>query len=300
VTDTALLDAYERAREQGVAALDAGRLEEALERFDSALAGARALGDDAVVERAFCNRAAVAIALGDVDGPLPELRGILVRNRSAESGFLAAYNIARAYELRKENKKGLFYGRVAHERALTAGRTEWVASATNQIANLQLAESFFGEAASGYRKALALVPAAGGSRHLTYLANLGYCEVVLGRPRAGARLIYRSLREARRHRWLRLQAIAHVDLCYAWLELGDLERARRHGERGLRLAETIGEQDWVKNALYLLGEAAVLAGDTAAGRERFTDLQRRFYPSQPFIPEFLVGVDVRAVVNLRA
>ena len=57
--------------------------------------------------------------------------------------------------------------------------------------------------------------------------------------------------------------IAHVDLCYAHLELGRLRDAERHGRLGLALAEASGERDWVKNALYLLGEVAVLGGAAA-------------------------------------
>ena len=148
--------------------------------------------------------------------------------------------------------------------------------------------------------ALALVPPGLADWQLICLANLGYCEVVRNRRREGLRLLYRVLRAARRGSLPRLEMIARLDLCFAHLENGSLGRAGRHGARGWALAEEIGEVDWIKNALYLLGEVAVLEGRSDEAHERFTELQRRFYPGQPYLPDFLVGVDVRSMINLRA
>ena len=78
-----------------------------------------------------------------------------MRNQSPINCFLAAYTIARAYELRRDNRKGLFYARLARDRAAVLERPEWLASAWNQIANFLLGDSFFGEAAETYRHALA-------------------------------------------------------------------------------------------------------------------------------------------------
>ena len=69
---------------------------------------------------------------------------------------------------------------------------------------------------------------------------------------------------------------------------------------GPALAEEIGEVDLIKNALYLSGQVAVLLDDEARGREIFAELQRRFYPGQPFLADLLVNVDVRPLINLRA
>jgi tetratricopeptide (TPR) repeat protein len=291
---------YERERASGIAALEAGRLEEARASFAAALAAARALGDAELVDRAFCNEAAVAISLGDVEAPVAPLRDVLMRNQSPSNCFLAAYNIARAYELRKDHKKGLFYARIARDRAETLAHREWLASAWNQIANFLLGDSFFEEAAATYRRAVALLPGIESSRQLVYLANLAYCDLLLGRLRSGVSMLYDCLRTARRRGWRRGEMIAHVDLCYAHLELGRVRDAERHGRRGLALAEAGGEPDWVKNALYLLGEVAVVGGAMHEGRSRFEQLQRRFYPEQPFLSDFLVTVDVRRLVNLRA
>ena len=298
--DHSSFPAYERERARGLAALDAGQLGEARECFAAAHAAALALGDPELVDRAYCNEAAAAISLGEVEAPVPALREILMRGSSPANCYLAAYNIARAYELRKEHKKGLFYARIARDRAETLDHREWLASAWNQIANFLLGDSFFDEAAATYRRALALVPGQSSPRQLVYRANLAYCELVLGRLRSGISMLYRCLRAARQHGWRRGEMIAHVDLCYGLLELGRLDRAEEHGRRGLALAEASGEGDWVKNALFLLGEVAMVAGAAGDGRARFAELQRRFFPELPQVSNFLANVDIRRLVNLRA
>jgi len=291
---------YDREWQLGEAAKEAGDLALARHHYAASGAAAERAGCDELRERALCNEAAVAFELGDIDGLVPELRQVLMRNLSTVNTFLAAKNIARGYELRREHKKGLFYARIALSRAEALDRPEWTAAAGNQIGNCLLGDSMFADAARSYRDALELVPSEDTSRAMIYQANLGYCEVVLGRARHGLRILYQCLRAARREGWRRLEMIARIDLCFAHLELGRLRDAERQGRRGLALAEVSGEHDWVKNALYLLGEVAVLGGATEEGRARFGELQRRFYPDQPYLSDFLVGVDVRGLINLRA
>jgi tetratricopeptide (TPR) repeat protein len=302
--DTSGCPDYDREWRLAETAKEAGRLDEAWAHYAASLQVAQQHGDEDLVDRAFCNQAAVAIALGRADGraedPVPRLCAILLRNRSQVNAFLAANHIARACELRRDHVKGLFYARIALERAEALGRAEWLAAAHNQVANLQLADSSFEDAAAGYRRALGLVTQVDSPRQLTYLANLGYCDVVLGRTRDGLALLHRCLRTARRNAWERLEMIARIDLCYGHLELGRFDHAERHGRKGLRLAEAIGETDWVKNALYLLGEAAVLNGAANRAYAWFHELQRRFYPQQTSLPDILLSVDVRKLINLRA
>jgi tetratricopeptide (TPR) repeat protein len=291
---------YELHWRLGEAAKDAGRLQEARDHYAASLGVAERTGDRELVDRAFCNEACMAIALGEVEAPIAPLREVLMRNSSATNGYLASYHIARAYELRKEHKKSLFYARIARDRAEQLANPQRVAAANNQIGNALLAESSFEEAAASYRRALELVPEGLGDWQLICQSNLAYCEIVQGRSLAGTRRLYRALRTACRRGSRRLEMILRVDLCFGNLELNQLARAAQQGERGLALAEEIGEVDWTKNALYLLGQVAVMQQRTDEGRARFTELQRRFFPQQPSLPDFLVGVDVRAVINLRA
>lgn len=291
---------YKQQWQLAEAAKEAGRLRDALTAYGEALAIAERHGEVELIDRAFCNLAAVAIALGEGEDPVSKLREILLRGGSRVSSFLAANTIARACELRRENTKGLFYARIAQDRAMALGRPEWLATACNQIANLLLADSHFEEATAAYRKALTFVPDAESLRQHVYLANLGYCELVLGHFNAGLSILYRCLRRARRRGWRQLEMISRTDLCYGHLELGRYETALHHGRRGLELAESIGESDWIKNALYLLGEVAVLNGNAGRAYAWFHELQRRFYPAQERLPEFLLSVDIRKLINLRA
>ena len=55
--------------------------------------------------------------MGRGDSELPRLREILVRNVDPVNCRIAAYNIARHYELTKNYKKSLFYARITLGRA---------------------------------------------------------------------------------------------------------------------------------------------------------------------------------------
>ncbi len=291
---------FEREWRLAEAAKDRGDLALSSTHLEAALAASSGAGDEELAERVLCAQAAVAFALGGGEEFIPRLCAVVLRNRSLLNGFVAANNLARAHELRREHSRGVFYARIARQRAEMLGRHDLVAAAVNQMANLLLADSHFEEAATTYGEALRLLPQVDDKRQLTYLANLGYCEIVLGRYQSGMRFLHRCLRTAIRHRWPQLAMIAHIDLCYGHLELARYESAERHGRRGLALAETIGESDWIKNGLYLLGEAAVLAGAESRAYAWFHELQRRFYPAQAHLPEFLLSVDIRKLINLRA
>jgi ATP/maltotriose-dependent transcriptional regulator MalT len=291
---------YEQHRGLAEAAVADGRLPEALTHLSSALQAARVHGDGELVDWALCAKAALAIELGDVEAPVPDLREIVLRNGNAETCALAARAIARAYELRKDYRKSLFYARVARDRAEQAESGERLAAANNQIGNALVAQCIFDEAAESYRRALRTIPEGRSEWRLICTVNLGYCELLQGNLRSGLRRIYATLREARRHGLQRVEMIARIDLCYAHLELRRYRDAQRYGARGLALAEEIGEVDLIKNALFLSGQVAVLLDDEPRGREIFAELQRRFYPGQPFLADLLVNVDVRPLINLRA
>jgi len=132
------------------------------------------------------------------------------------------------------------------------------------------------------------------------LANLGYCLVLQRRHAEGYTLLYRSLRLARHLGAERYETTTRLDLCFAHLETGRYRHAARHGVIALALAEKSGEEDAVKNALYLLGEAANLGGDVDLAHAYFTTLQRKFFPDASYLPGFLLAVDIRKLVNLHA
>jgi hypothetical protein len=294
------VDGYAALRAAGVEAVEAGDLRQARGLFASARESAAAAGDADLADRATCNLAAVDLALGELAGPLPELRRILMAHRSAENCFLAAYNMARALELAHEPKKGLFYARIARDRALQLGRPEWVYGARNQLANLLVADSFFAEAIEEYHAALGALPA--GERHhrIESTLNLGYCHLMQGDTGRAFELLYGALRTARQRRLGRLEMIARLDLALALLEADRCRTARHHVSIGLAMAEESGEADMIKNGLYLAGEVHLALGEAEAAAARHRELQERFYPGRPEIARLLGAVDLRPLLNLRA
>jgi hypothetical protein len=89
-------------------------------------------------------------------------------------------------------------------------------------------------------------------------------------------------------------------LCFAHLENGRFHDARRHGLVALSVAEALASPDWIKKALYLLGEVANMGGEIEAADSYFTRLQREFFPGETYLPGFLLAVDIRNFVNLHA
>jgi tetratricopeptide (TPR) repeat protein len=295
--------AFEDLRQQWHQAVEEGRLEEAAALLDRASQEVAGLADPRLSDRVLCDRAAVAIELGRGSAEVPRLREILLRNADAANCRVAAYTIARHYELSKDYKKALFYARLALDRSILLGRRDWLASSHNLIGNTLLAESYVDKALEEYEKALELMPAGPSPARSWILNNLGYCLVLQGRYDKGYAFLYESLRDLRRcggRRYRRQMTFIRLDLCFAHLETGRYRHAWRHGLAALELAESIGKMDSVKNALYLLGEVAHLRGDVELARRYFTRLQREFFPDEGYLPGFLLAVDVRKLVNLHA
>jgi tetratricopeptide (TPR) repeat protein len=292
--------AFEELRIHGAQAIEAGRLEEAERYFDEAFAWAQQHGDANLVDLALCNRAAAAIDLGRGERELPRLREILMRGADPVNCRIAAYNIARYYELNKSFKKALFYGQIARDRSEHLGRRDWLASSHNLIGNLLLAESFFEKACAEFEQALALSAENAVVRRALIKDNLGYCYVVQGRYSEGFRLLFESYRSLRHAGAIRYSVLPRVALCFAYLEVGRPERALRCGREALETIEATGGSEMLKNVLYLLGEAANLNGDLDLARIYFGRLQREFYPEAGYLPDFLLAIDVRKLINLKA
>ena len=290
---------FQAARGRWTEAVEAGRLDEALALVEEALAWAEVDGDELLLDRAVCNRAAIALELGSGAVHIASLRALLMRAADPENSYLAAYTIARHHELQKEHQKGLFYARLARDRAAALDENRQAAS-LNYIANFLVAESRFEEAIAAYDEALALLPSIDSVRGAVIGYNLGYCNVLTGRSREGLTLLYASLRSLLRRGAHGHAMKARLDLAFALLETAHARPAGRHAARALALAESFGDADAKKNALYLLGAAAVATGDRVGARRHFERLQQGFYPEADYLPELLLHVDVRELVNLKA
>ena len=290
---------FQAARARWSECVEAGELESALRLAEEALVWAEEAGETLLRDRALCNRAAIALELGNGNGHVPALRELLVRTSDPENTYLAAYTIARYYELQKEHRKGLFYAQLARDRAQSLDENRR-AESLNYIANFLVAESRFEEAIAVYEEALALQPSRDALRGAVIGYNLGYCKVLTGLGREGLALLYASLRSLLR-RGAEIHAMrARLDLAFALLETAHPRRAGLQAARALELAERFEDSSARKNALYLLGAAAVASGDRVGARRHFERLQQGFYPDADYLPELLLHVDVRDLVNLKA
>src|SRR3954452_10907718 len=137
---------FEELRNRGLRAIETGELEEAAELFAAALRLAGEQGDPNRIDLALCNWAAAVIELGRGDGEISRLREVLLRNSDPVNCRMAAYDIARYYELKKHYKKALFSPRTPRARADLRGRRVWLPSSHNLIGNTLLAESFLEDA----------------------------------------------------------------------------------------------------------------------------------------------------------
>jgi len=109
--------AFEEIRNRGQQAIDAGQLEEAVAILQEAVDLAAGRGDTRLIDLTVCNRAAALVELGRGESELPRLREILVRNNDPVNCRIAAYTIARHYEVNKNYKKALFYARITLDRS---------------------------------------------------------------------------------------------------------------------------------------------------------------------------------------
>jgi tetratricopeptide (TPR) repeat protein len=291
---------FRALRDRGVEALRAGDLRGALDLFGRAAEVAHDSGDIDLADLADCNRAAISIELGEDDGALSAMRAVLLRSRNAQSCMVAATNAARIHDLAKDYKKGLFYARLARDHAEATGEASQLASIRNLTANLLLAESHVEEAAREYEAALELMPEDDPVWRARAIGNLGYCRILQERLPEAFALLRRSIEPLRKLE-ARLYLISPLtDLAFAHLEAGHPAEARQAADEALALARELEDESGLKNALYLLGEASGLLGDLASARAAFLELQQRYYPDKPFVCDFLLSVDVRKIVNLRA
>ncbi len=292
---------YSELRDAGYEALQQGHLRDAESAYGQALEVAKGLGDRTLEDLAYCNWAGVKVSLLEMNEVLAPLREILLRSSDPANCRLAGYHISRIYELRGENRKGLFYARIARDRTALIDDPDpsWIAGDHNQIGNFLVADSRFEEALHEYELALDFQPDASGYRVAAFRQNAGYCHLMLGRTRTAFELLYASLRAFRKLAARAMLSLNHLDLAYAYLEIGRPRPAIRHAERALSLAEQHHDEANVKNALYLLGEAWHQFGDDAEARRQFERLSD-CYDNLPFIADFLLSVDVRQMINLRA
>jgi tetratricopeptide (TPR) repeat protein len=293
-------NAYDRLKREAWEAIKAGELRASLALYDEALAWAREHGEPWQVDRTACSRAGVLVELGEGAGVLSDLRQILLGNRDSECRFLAAYTLARAHDLASEQEKALFYARIANRQAAENGTPEQLSSSHNLIGNLLLSKSEFDGALEQFRRALEVLPASEPLRRAIVLDNLGYCRAIRGRYRKAFRDLFESVRLCVRLGARSFEANARLSLAYTYLQCERIRPAIRHATKSLALAESCEDRVAVKYGLFILGEAHKLAGNPLAARSYFRRLQQDYYPEAPNVPDLLLLLNVRSLVNLKA
>jgi tetratricopeptide (TPR) repeat protein len=292
---------FEELRRKALEAFNQTRFQDSRDLFIQALECAQSLGDRVLEDLAFCGRVASSLALDEGREDVPKLREVLMRSGDDETCFLAAYILAtQIFNPDGNYRKTLFYSQVACTHAERLGREDWLASCHNEIANALLATSFFDKACQEYQQALDLVPDTSLLARALILDNVGYCRLVQGRHKEGFGMLFWSLRTLRRLGVRRYQAGPHIGLSYGYINIGRYRSALRHGFEALSIAEDVGDVETTKQALYILGEAAKLAGATHAAYRFYQRLQSEFYPGDNSLAEMLLTVDTHELINLRA
>jgi tetratricopeptide (TPR) repeat protein len=284
----------EELRQSALAMVRAGELEAALEVYDHALALAQ---DEEQRELITINKADALVAL-EKNGPeVQALPAILMRRRNAHHTFLAAYALLYKYRTANESKRAMFYGHIAYDTAVDAGETFWQLAALNELGVVYEVDSQFEQAISFFEKAIALIDLVENAdeHKLTRgaaLQNLGASKLLNDELEAGINLIHEALPFIVSPAAL---AEAYIDLCYGYVGIGNLERARDFGEKGLQLAE---EKRQIRNAHYLLGEVAYKQHDVDGAEYHFDQLSR-FYPEFRNLKKVLYALDLRSMINFK-
>jgi tetratricopeptide (TPR) repeat protein len=292
-------------RGDAVELLEKGAYEEALAVYDEALAASRETDDPAFVDWIYVCRAAASTKVAKVrpaDDELVELKRILLRAADPQTAFRAAYTGASIYEVRRDYKKGLFYNRIARQKAEQTGDALLVVGSENQLGNLLVADSRFEEAALAYERALAAGDGISEVFRAVTRDNLGYCRLATDHLAEGLQIVHEAFDLLEREGASSFTVLPLLDLCFGYLKSDRFVEARYFGEAGLaRCAEDGDPNDphVVKNFLYLLGESCHLGGDLPAAQGYF-DRLAALYPEFRNLRAYLEVFDFRNVINLRS
>jgi tetratricopeptide (TPR) repeat protein len=222
---------------------------------------------------------------------------ILMRRRNAQQTFLSAYALMYTHRLSSESKRAIFYGQIALEAATQAEQTFWKLGALNELGMVYELDSQFDKAIECFEEALTCLDKISdpSERSLSYVAivgNLGYNKLIAGQTSEGLRLLHSVIDDIRPES---LKADAYVDLCYGYLDLEQYETARQYGEMSLAMAS---DPRQIRNAHYLLGEAAYKMGDIDSAEHHFEELSR-YYPQFRHLKSLLFAIDLRSMLNLK-
>jgi tetratricopeptide (TPR) repeat protein len=282
----------EELRQAGLAKVRGNELEQAIQCYDDALA---LCVDDDTRELVTINKADAMIALERGGPEVQELARVIMRRRNPRHVCLAAYALQYKHRLESDFKRALFYGQLALRAADEANDLAYKRAVLVDLGNIYEMDSQIERAIESFEQALELLDDADEIHNLSRgytLENLGYCRLLIGETETGLNTIHDALRYLRDPLGL---VEAYVDLCYGYLESGDIERANSYGEKALSCAT---DARHIRNAHYLLGEVAFTSGDSERADYHFDQLAR-FYPDFKNLKSVLFAIDLRGMVNLK-
>jgi tetratricopeptide (TPR) repeat protein len=286
-----------RAEELRKAALSkhrAGEIDESIAIYDQALALAE---DDEQHELITINKADAMIQAERIGPEVQALPAIVMRRRKPHHTFLAAYSLVFKYRMSNELKRATFYGELALKTAEEADEPFWTGAALNELGSIYDTDSQFDKAIDCFDRAVKLIErledaSAHDASYGTALENLGAAKISNGDYAEGVEIIERGLDYIVAPSY---RAEAFIDLCYGYLAIENLEKARLYGDAGLELA---AEPRQIRNVHYLLGEVYYKLDDLDRAEFHFDELCR-FYPEFRNLKSLLFAIDLRSMVNLK-
>lgn len=287
-------DRAEQLRQLALARARSEQFDEALALYDEAR---ELTADDEARELITINKADAMIASGRSGPEVQMLSSILMRRRNPHHTFLAAYALMFLHRTENNIRRAITFGETALRTARDANEPWWIFAAVNDLGICYETDSQFAKAVECHEQALALAaqltdPAERKLSESITLGNLGYNKLLIGEAAEGIALIHRALQSLEAPSSI---CDAYIDLCYGYLSLKDYTRALKYGQIGLELAT---ETRQIRNAHYLLGEAAYESGDIDLAETHFDELTK-FYPEFRNLKKLLFALDLRSMVNLR-
>lgn len=286
----------EELRQDALAKVRSEEYDEALALYDEALALAT---DEEVRELLTINKGHALIAAERTGPEVKALPMILMRRRNAHHTFLSSYALMYTHRLTSELKRAIFYGQIALEAANQADQTFWKLAVLNELGIVYETDSQFAKAMECFSSALVCLdddrmsdPASHSFSRVAITTNLGDSTLLSGNSKEGLRLILSVIDSISTPH---AKSDAYGNLCYGYIDLEEFEKARGYGELALEFA---CEERQVRNAHYLIGEAAYKLGDVEAAEEHFEELAR-FYPQFRHLKSLLFAIDLRSMINLK-
>jgi tetratricopeptide (TPR) repeat protein len=289
-----VLNGAEKLRRVALAKVRAGEVEQALEVYDAAF---QLAADEEMRELITINKADAMIAIERSGAEVQALPTIVMRRRNLRHVYLAAYALVFKHRMEKELKRATFYAQLAFQTAEEANEPLWKVLALNELGSISDMDSKFANAVEFGEQAIALLDQLKERQEHDFiygltLENLGASKLLNDQFEEGISLIENALPLITSPMYL---AEAYIDLCFGYLGLENLERARHYGQSAL---ESASEPRQIRNAHYLLGEVAYKAGEIELAELHFDKLAA-FYPEFRNLKSLLFAIDLRSMVNIK-